>query len=114
VRPGWKPFGWGHGSLSAGLPLPVDADGLITADRAEGLRLDLRLPADVYVGEYVIAEVTLSTTAALFGVVAVAASGNDEHAPGDAAASLTRPARRRDRPPAATPARPATDGSLRR
>jgi hypothetical protein len=56
----------------------------------------------------------LSTTAALFGVVAVAASGNDEHAPGDAAASLTRPARRRDRPPAATPARPATDGSLRR
>ena len=62
VRPGWKPFGWGHGSLSAGLPLPVDADGLITADRAEGLRLDLRLPADVYVGEYVIAEVTLTNT----------------------------------------------------
>jgi hypothetical protein len=62
VRPGWKPFGWGHGSLSAGLPLPVDADGLITADRAEGLRLDLRVPADVYVGEYVIAEVTLTNT----------------------------------------------------
>ena len=24
VRPGWKNFGWGHGSLSAGLPAPVD------------------------------------------------------------------------------------------
>ena len=22
VRPGWKNFGWGHGSLSAGLPRP--------------------------------------------------------------------------------------------
>lgn len=62
VRPGWKPFGWGHGSLSSGLPLPVDADGLVTADRAEGLRLELRLPVDVYVGEYVIAEVTLTNT----------------------------------------------------
>jgi quercetin dioxygenase-like cupin family protein len=56
----------------------------------------------------------LSTTAALFGGVGVVASGSGERGLGDAAASLTRPTRRWDRPPAATPARPAADGSPRR
>jgi hypothetical protein len=62
VRPGWKNFGWGHGSLSSGLPVPVDATGYTTGDDAEGLSLDLVLPAEVYVGEYVTAEVTLTNT----------------------------------------------------
>ncbi|GAA1769910.1 hypothetical protein GCM10009712_17310 [Pseudarthrobacter sulfonivorans] len=59
VRPGWKPFGWGHGSLSSGLPEPTDAAGLVNADDAVGMVLELKLPEEVYVGEYVVAEVTL-------------------------------------------------------
>lgn len=43
--------------------MPVDADGLGTADDADGLRLELRLPADAFVGEYVIAEVVLTNVA---------------------------------------------------
>ncbi len=64
VRPGWRPFGWGHGDLSAGLPVPVDADGLATATGTDGLALELTLPADTFVGEYVVAEVTLANTGA--------------------------------------------------
>ena len=60
VRPGWLNFGWGHGSLSSGLPEPVDADGLRNIEEAADLRLDLVLPASIVVGEYVIAEVTLT------------------------------------------------------
>lgn len=62
VRPGWKPFGWGHGSLSSGLPVPVDANGLVNADDDEMLRLELSLPAQVFVGEYVVAETVLTNT----------------------------------------------------
>ena len=62
VRPGWKPFGWGHGSLSSGLPVPVDANGLVTADDDGMLRLELSLPAQVFVGEYVVAETVLTNT----------------------------------------------------
>jgi hypothetical protein len=60
VRPGWKGFGWGHGSLSSGVPVPTDAEGLSTLESTDGLRLELRLPTDVFVGEYVIAEVILT------------------------------------------------------
>jgi hypothetical protein len=60
VRPGWKNFGWGHGSLSAGVPAPVDADGLSNVDDTEDLRLDVVLPDAVHVGEYVYAEVTVT------------------------------------------------------
>jgi hypothetical protein len=62
IRPGWLNFGWGHGSLSGGLPAPVDADGLVNVDEDDTLRLDLALPASVVVGEYVIAEVSLTNT----------------------------------------------------
>lgn len=62
VRPGWKGFGWGHGSLSSGMPEPSDAEGLVNQDDAPGLTLDLRLPAEVYVGQYVVAEVVLTNT----------------------------------------------------
>jgi hypothetical protein len=60
VRPGWKGFGWGHGSLSSGLPIPVDANGLVATNDTTGLQLDLRLPAEIFVGEYVTAEVVLT------------------------------------------------------
>ncbi|WP_374456062.1 hypothetical protein [Nocardioides sp.] len=62
VRPGWKGFGWGHGSLSSGLPQPTDAEGLVNQDDATGLALELRLPDEVYVGEYVVAELVLTNT----------------------------------------------------
>lgn len=62
VRPGWKGFGWGHGSLSSGLPVPTDAEGLVNQDDAADLTLDLRLPDEVFVGQYVTAEVVLTNT----------------------------------------------------
>ncbi len=62
VRPGWKNFGWGHGSLSAGLPAPVDVSGLNTGDSADGLELTVRMPGQAFVGEYLTAEVTLTNT----------------------------------------------------
>jgi hypothetical protein len=62
VRPGWKNFGWGHGSLSAGLPAPVDVSGLTTGDTADGLELAVRMAGQAFVGEYLTAEVTLSNT----------------------------------------------------
>ena len=62
VRPGWKNFGWGHGSLSAGLPAPVDVSGLATGDSADGLDLSIRMPGQAFVGEYLTAEVTLTNT----------------------------------------------------
>jgi hypothetical protein len=62
VRPGWKNFGWGHGSLSAGVPVPTDAAGLQVGDDAEGLTLRIDLPAEVFVGEFVTATVTLANT----------------------------------------------------
>jgi hypothetical protein len=62
VRPGWKGFGWGHGSLSSGLPEPTDAEGLVNQDDADGLQLELKLPDEVFVGQYVVAEVVLTNT----------------------------------------------------
>ncbi|MEU4157394.1 hypothetical protein [Actinoplanes sp. NPDC026670] len=62
VRPGWKNFGWGHGSLSAGVPDAVDVAGLATGDGDEELALTLGLPAQAYVGEFVTAEVVLTNT----------------------------------------------------
>ena len=62
VRPGWKGFGWGHGGLTSGLPEPTDAEGLVNQDDAEGLQLELKLPNEVFVGQYVVAEVVLTNT----------------------------------------------------
>ncbi|WP_122260934.1 hypothetical protein [Ornithinimicrobium cerasi] len=64
VRPGWKNFGWGHGSLSAGVPIPADAAGLQVGDDAEDLALTIDLPTDTFVGEFVTASVTLTNTGA--------------------------------------------------
>jgi len=62
VRPGWKNFGWGHGSLSAGLPTPVDVAGLSAATTEEDITLILRAPQQAFVGEYVTAEVVVTNT----------------------------------------------------
>ena len=60
VRPGWKNFGWGHGTLSAGLPAPVDVAGLGGDTGDTGLELTIAMPAQAFVGEYVTAEVALT------------------------------------------------------
>jgi hypothetical protein len=42
VKPGWKEFGWGHGSLFGGVPAPTDVAGLRAAEvEPPGLRLEL-------------------------------------------------------------------------
>ncbi|MFI6097905.1 hypothetical protein ACIA8G_20290 [Lentzea sp. NPDC051213] len=60
VRPGWRLFGWGHGSASSGVPEPADVHGLVLAPDSPDLRLTLKLPADAHQGEYVVAEVEVT------------------------------------------------------
>jgi hypothetical protein len=44
VAPGWKRFGWGHGSLSRGIAEPVDAAGFLRSDPvATDLTLELKI-----------------------------------------------------------------------
>jgi len=63
VKPGWKEFGWGHGSASAGVAEPVDALGLRTATtEPPGLRLELDLPEQAHRGAFVAATVTVTNT----------------------------------------------------
>ncbi|MDT0180579.1 hypothetical protein Q9S36_10240 [Microbacterium sp. ARD31] len=62
VRPGWKNFGWGHGSLSSGLPTPVDVSGFSGDSLDTGLRLQLVVAPQAFVGEYVTAEVIVTNT----------------------------------------------------
>jgi len=65
VKPGWKAFSWGHGSLSGGLPEPADVQGLVSDDTATDLTLDLVLPAVAHPGEYVIAEFVVTNVGPL-------------------------------------------------
>lgn len=63
VKPGWKEFGWGHGSAWSGIAEPVDALGidqgyLVT----QGMRLDLRVPGEARRGEFVWANITVTNT----------------------------------------------------
>jgi hypothetical protein len=62
VKPGWKAFSWGHGSLSGGLPEPADIAGFAVDDTAADLALGLTLPATVHPGEYVVAEFAVTNT----------------------------------------------------
>lgn len=57
VAPGWKRFGWGHGSLSSGIAEPVDAAGFVRAeDAAVDLTLELKLEENIFRGEFVTAQ----------------------------------------------------------
>lgn len=60
VRPGWRMFGWGHGSASSGVPEPADVHGLVLAPDSPDLQLTLKLPAEAHQGEYVMAEVEVT------------------------------------------------------
>lgn len=63
VAPGWKRFGWGHGSLSSGITEPVDAAGLLAdgpAAVAEGLMLELHVPDTVFRGQFITAQFVLT------------------------------------------------------
>lgn len=62
VAPGWRDFGWGHGSLSAGVPVPTDVAGLTAGAEADDLRLELAVPELVVRGEVVVADVTVTNT----------------------------------------------------
>lgn len=65
VAPGWKRFGWGHGSLSEGIPEPVDAAGFhpgVTV--AADITLEIVLPHLVYRGQFVAAEFTVTNRGA--------------------------------------------------
>lgn len=63
VAPGWKRFGWGHGSLSSGIAEPVDAAGFVRAgDAASGLTLDLKVAENVFRGEFVTAQFVVTNT----------------------------------------------------
>jgi hypothetical protein len=61
VAPGWKPFGWGHGSLFSGLATPTDAVGLSQAESSDdGIQLDIEVPARVVRGEFITARVMVT------------------------------------------------------
>ena len=59
--PGGRTSAGATADLSAGVPTPVDASGLVAADDAEGLDLALTMPGQVFVG-YVTATVRLTNT----------------------------------------------------
>ena len=93
VRPGWKKFGWGHGDLSAGLPTPVDVAGLNNSSSdPDGLELTLAMSDVAFIGEYVMAEVTLTNK----GRAARNVSGSLNLAEGDLLLQRTTPAGRVD------------------
>jgi hypothetical protein len=61
IAPGWKPFGWGHGSLFSGLMTPTDAVGLSQPESGgDSIRLDIELPPDVVRGEFITACVAVT------------------------------------------------------
>jgi hypothetical protein len=65
IAPGWKPFGWGHGSLFSGLSAPTDAVGLRQpVSDSDGLRLDIEIPPRVVRGEFIAANVTVTNRSA--------------------------------------------------
>jgi hypothetical protein len=66
VKPGWKEFGWGHGTASSGIAEPVDAIGFDEGGPfAEGLQLRVELSSEAIRGEIV------------FGTVIVTNIGNE-------------------------------------
>lgn len=62
VAPGWKEFGWGHSSGSAGVPEPADVLGIGFEEPTDQLQLDVRLPKQVVVGEVITATLKLTNT----------------------------------------------------
>lgn len=63
VAPGWKRFGWGHGSLSNGVSEPVDAMGFLQGGTvASDFELHLALPDVIFRGQFVTAEFTVTNT----------------------------------------------------
>lgn len=63
IAPGWKRFGWGHGSLSNGITEPVDAAGLLRNEpTAEDLSLELTVPELIYRGQFVTGNFKVTNT----------------------------------------------------
>lgn len=62
VAPGWKEFGWGHGSAFGGVPTPFDALGMEPRDDESGLTVDLNLTDQAVAGEFLMANVVVTNT----------------------------------------------------
>jgi len=63
VAPGWKRFGWGHGSLGSGVAEPVDALGFLQRRASSStFQLDLDLPEVVFLGQFVSAGFSVTNT----------------------------------------------------
>ena len=60
VAPGWKEFGWGHGSRFGGVPIPFDAVGLDVPAAAPDLTLRLDLPGEAVAGEFLMARISVT------------------------------------------------------
>lgn len=78
VRPGWKPFGYGHGGVGSA----PNQGGDLTFDRSQrrsGLRLDLTLPDRVYIGEFSIADLRVSNEGDADETVISALNAREDH-----------------------------------
>jgi hypothetical protein len=65
VRPGWKRFGWGHGSLSNGVAEPVDAAGFMRDEIAsDDLSLELIVPENIFRGQFIKVRFIVTNTGA--------------------------------------------------
>lgn len=63
VKPGWKEFGWGHGSVWSGVAEPVDVLGFGASEpEARDLKLKIDIPEEAIRGEFVIATVIVTNT----------------------------------------------------
>lgn len=61
VAPGWKRFGWGHGSLSSGIAEPADAAGFLREERPAGdVTLELDITENIFRGQFVSAQFTVT------------------------------------------------------
>lgn len=61
VRPGWKRFGTGHGSLSSGVAEPIDAAGFLRREiPVSDLTLELKIPENIFRGQFVAAQFTVT------------------------------------------------------
>jgi hypothetical protein len=89
VAPGWKPFGWGHGSLFSGTPAPVDVIGLVQVESDhDGIQLDIDVPVSAVRGEFITARVTVTNPSAS----SVPMSSSLNLAEGDLEIGVTTPA----------------------
>lgn len=66
VAPGWKRFGWGHGSLAHGIAEPIDAAGFLRDEVPAGdITMELQIPENIFRGQFVSAQFTVTNQGTL-------------------------------------------------